>query len=1092
MIKSYVRRARCIQPVFAMLLVLLLGSAIPSYSQQIWQMLYPGNGTTSVATNASIVVRAPQPILTNSITWNYPDAEANGIVANTPTVLVLKNSFSQSTPRNNWHRKAVYGAYVLDNPRTLRYTPNFLESGTEYRCVVGEVQLLNGTIVPEREFTFSTREDVPKIIFTTFDTTSAISCKTPLILTFSTPISQPYSLYLQKLRVNYGGSDSTLPAPYTATVNAAATSITITPTTNWKIGSILSVQYTGGLITGSHLDNKQWTANIRAASKVVFHAVSTDGRAIPAEINTAVTNLNHNVLKNEGISLNCPDWFAERWKFVRWECPTLPSLSEPNNNAQTVSVACENLIKEIPITVVLEEIDTVWLALEVDSNGRVDVYSGVGAAATLLTSVTNTSTKLPIVGAGKTYSIMAVPNSGHSFQSWSATGLPAHGSTTSVQQISVAILQAIVVNGGNAIGSPFQPNFPFNPTNPGGIIPELYKLKVELVNFHNDNQDPEETAQWMSEKIYEDVTPGGRDIKVRVGKNWQIIGYKALTEGKEDMFQVPVKELRETFLLTKPENIVSIFVERIETSLRIERVVLKNDQDEQYFPFRIPASESDVIIEKGIKKGTETKWQQLTKTACMDHDLPFLATSIRLGDNIRIRIRSSNVRGSQLMRFSHIPNYVVPTQSSKVGDYESFTALIEEEHNLFSSGDCAYSTNGKEVRMRAAFREQFGIKEIGLRVRIRNGEDRSKAKFEWRWYDPMFVSDPYPEETAGSHQMEYEPFWGTPIRVRFNEAVDVQTVYNGNMSAFVFDQCLPREPLNTDLNATIPSDDDGRINGFSSNGTSIDIIEFRVANPSAGRPRPQALYDAVVDFTVSNKVKSLLGQPLLMSYDVSFNRMESPGILHTLQSIEYKYDKDADFWPFSNAAEVYNAVYGGNITDKGFEKVESTFKRIPNCEGQRAPVPDYCTLAWEDNQGAQEYINPLFVESQWMQLNDVTWEHIQTFDEDCRQNDNCLVNNIYDLLEAVKNKVSAYDAGKKTIDEVRSMVPDIVQIGAQFIQGLLPIDTQDDFLGELDLLKTHSDLWGVRVEGGPLIVKKTDNSIYKIQPQLLVSKSVYR
>lgn len=1083
-------RYRGVSPVVAMLITLLLSSAIPTCAQQMWQVVFPGEATTDIATNTSIVVRAPNEIARQSVSWKYPNAESNGIVATHPTILVLENSFAQKHPRSRWNTKAVRGTYELENPATtLRYSNISLKAGTEYRCIINEVQLVNGSIVPSREFTFTTRDDVPQIVESSFDTTSAVSCKGSIKLKFNTSILPLPGPYLQKLKVKYGGTDSALPANYTTAIDIKGTTVTISPTTSWIMGSILSVSYEGGLITGNKQHNKKWSANVRAAGKATFIAVSEDGRQIPEVIQNTVANLEHAVLRNDGLSLHSPEWYNNRWQFVRWECPTLATLAEPTNSSQHVQVSCEELQKIIPVKVILKEIDTVWVKLNVDSNGRVDVYN---SQHQLLTSVTNTTASIPIIGSNSSITIVAVANSGNTFQSWNATGLPSHGSTNAAITIGNTYQQVIAGNSG-IHGGTFTPTFQVGTVGPNGLVPEVYRLRVQLEDYENGAIDPNESAQWFTDKVFEDVVQRDADVHVKVGKNWVILGYTNYGENEMHFFDEPVRELHEMFALLKPENIVSILVERIEARIRIDQVVLKNDISEEYYPGRTPSNEFGIIIQKEVGK-TKKQWITLTSTACFDNNTPFLTTSIRLGDKIRVKVRSSRARGVEFRRWCQIPNYIIPAGAG-TGESEEellYTATVDEGLDLFQPNECGYRPNNREIRMRAGFREQFGIKQIGLRVRIRNGVDRSKAKFELRWYDPMMVFDVQDDETNNHHQLEYQPFWGTPVRIQFNEPVDFQTVYSDGMVAKVYDQVLPTDPLFTELDAEIKSKDDARINGFSSNNLGLDIVEFRIADPGAARPRPQALYDGIIDLSVSKNIKSLRGDPLLSSFNTSLYRMECPGVAFTLKSVEYKYDHDADFWPISNYGEMYHAIYGGNISDKDIELVSKTFNRIPDCRSFRAPVPQHCTMEWEDDNGAQQYNNSILSEYYFMQVGDISWIHIESFDEDCRMNDNCLVNNVYNLLDAVKTKVGQYDAGEKTIDDVRSMVPDIVEVGANFIQGLLPIEDQDEYVGSMDVLGTHPNLWGARESTYPTLEFDESDAKYRIKVQLLVSKAVLR
>ena len=215
--------------------------------------------------------------------------------------------------------------------------------------------------------------------------------------------------------------------------------------------------------------------------------------------------------------------------------------------------------------------------------------------------------------------------------------------------------------------------------------------------------------------------------------------------------------------------------------------------------------------------------------------------------------------------------------------------------------------------------------------------------------------------------------------------------------------------------------------------------------------------------------------------------MEKPGYGLFLEKAKWTHDGDNDF-VFANTAELYNVIYGAVLTPTKAEHADLAFQRLPDCREQQGVPPSECVYSYNEDDGYFYFSNhTLLFEPSWLGERDYIFSHIVSYDEDCKDENDCLVNKVYDLLDAVREKATTYaptEAEKENGISWETLAPDLIDLGAQFIQALLPIDDQDEFIGQMTLLEGAASLWGAAESTWPYINRYHDNGEYVYKARL--------
>lgn len=1078
------------KPLFYALSLIVLLSASSGYCQQanIYTM-FPTNAMVDVGTDATIVIRATMPVIQSSVSVGYPDANELGYTPHQPTVVLLPEKQAKRLDPSRWAKYTTHGKYQLTDGRTVQFKPYRLIPNTEYRCVVSDVFLESpqGMVRADAlDFTFTTSNHAPVLLASTPDSMSVVKCTQPLFFQFSSSEIEMADV-VRILRIEQKNSEdgrARVPIPTQIVADPIRNAYQVMPIHSWEAGKNLHVTLDLGNITGDSQENREWIIPVRNGAKVIVNAVAADGRVVPSYIQEILSTNNVVASHEEPLALVSPDAFGNRWQFVRWEGP---GLTQPSTCSKThVTISCELLSAEMNFSAIVERIDTIVQVVKIDGEGSVVVTNGEGE---LVKTITDTDT-LYITDDAAEFRLMAVPALGNTFTSWSGV--------QGGQNISAA--PAIVVNAGTLFGpntlvglGPNQQTANFGP-----IVPkynyEIYRVRGTLSDVDADPMfNINDAVAFTTAMEFEDAQPGSRALCVKTQPCWEIIGYAISASNKVEFFEPGVGEYCVQANLTDPENVVTFFGRRRRVALRIERVMLNSDDPTDIIKGAQPHQESRITIQKKAKLfNGAIGWKTVNQHTCMDNETKFGGGLFQCGDELRLACSGSEIRGEKWKFFGQPINYLLPDGGDKQGREYVYNMIVQMPDARFAASECNGGDDIPEIRVQGCFEQQFGIDAISIRVRLKNGENRADSRFAERWLDPMIYYDELPDEPVDGRQLQYIPRRGTHIKVRFTTPIDTRTIFAGGMELESVGNKLVTDPRLGGLDFSVASFDGQHINFYPKDGTPVTTVEFAACDPRTS-PRMQALHFGILDLTCLKTIKSLAGKPLLENSSFGFNTIELPGIGYHLKSIDYAFDGDVDFI-LPNYGETYQVVYGANMAADRAYQTHIGFKRIPDCREQQGDPVGECTIPHSDKNGPQLYGEKLlWIEPYWMDKRDKAYVHIVSYDEDCKDKNDCLVNRVYDLLDEVRERAESYQSKDKTdAVEWRTVIPDLINVGARFIQGLIAPDDQDEYLGEFTHFAGMETLWGMNAATSPNLVFKHPNSTYTLIGRLYVSTAVVR
>lgn len=1052
-----------------------------------------------MATDASIVIRATHQIVPPAITHAWPNAEASGWRAEEPTILLVDAARVANMPRERWARAAIIGSYAFDNPRTLRFTPSIaLRMGVTYRCVIDGIQLVTpgGAVrAAPHTFEFTTAKGVPTIATSTLDSISVVRCNQSVFVTFTTIDASTLTDAANRIRITTESeTQERLAIPHSAIAHNHIQAIEIRPHGQWPLQQPITIDVPWGDVTGEQRNSKTWGMVARGAASLSVRAVSVDGRNVPDDIRSFYEVQGQVVQSSQRVAVITPPWFTDRWRFVRWESPDIPSADIQTASSLDVTLPCDLLSDKLHLTAILERVDTMHLIVTLDNGGSVIVHD---SANTVVAELSETDT-IMLTDALPQFTITASAAVGHTFTGWQGSNTPWHGvagATLRVTPQSFAVAAGLANAGGtkgaanaNVLApttgfyAHVMPNFPTGPITTGD---ELFKLQAIIVDSDPEpGFSAEDGVAFTTPSRFVEATSVERTPCVRAERCWEIVSTNDAGGGAGNQaYAAGTEEACETAWLTNPENTVTFSVRRRRIQLRVERVLLASDNADDIIAGRHLHPESYVIVERKVGIEGAEQWVTLSAAICNSPDnIEFNTYEVRCGDVVRFRIRGSDARGETWKFFANRQGYALPAGSEVVGDEVRYTMVVDLDIAQFAASDCKGSDLDKpEVRVRACFRQQFGVDALGLRVRVMNGGTKVNATFREIWVDPLVYYDQIDDEPTDGRQMEYIPLFGTVVRVKFTTPVDIRTVFDAGMKARSYSNVNVNNPLAAGLDFTVDSFDDEHISFAPADGSAIDIVEFRVCDPTTS-PRKQALHFGNINLFLSTRLTSLTGEPLKTRFSFLLNSMERPGYGLFLHQAKWSHDGDNDFLFLTNYAELYNVLYGAVLTPAEAQYTELGFQRLPDCREQQGVTPSECVYSYSDDNGHFDFSNRLLLfEPSWLGNLDYVFSHIVSYDEDCKDEGDCLVNNVYALLDAVREKASGYQPSpeeKSRGISWETVVPDLIDLGAQFIQALLPIDDQDEFIGQMTLLQSGSELWGTAESTSPYIKRYHDNGEY--------------
>lgn len=1000
---------------------------------------FPVHGASNVSTDATISLRCTSVISPASI----PDEGSVG------AIVLVDDAAMSAYPPNLVHRAALPGSYRIVDGKELRFTPRHLEPSTTYHCFVVGLAVYNEMeaeprTLPPFEIVFTTAADVPRLLTCSLVGEEAIRCEDPVTLQFSHSILPFRHRWNSIFTAEEQTATTRTIAPFAIDVSEGGKVARLVPTRRWTPGSAVRIRCALSAITGEASHDRAWTMHVRKAAHVIVDARSSDGRSLPQEILDDVAKENNSLVLGDSVPLHAPTWLPDRWRFVQWDAPSVPSIHGSQLHNVVVSTTCAVMERDIRCTAILQRIDSDTLRIHADSGGVVQILDS--AFQDIARSVVDTTIILddrtPVVHC------VAIPNAAFAV------------STTSV------VYNTYTPNVG--VGpKTFSPSFtPIRPYLPVTPAPELFRLRGIIENADADQLVFGPTdAFFTTETYFEDTREIDRTLCVRTLGCWEIAGYVITGTNKSYFFDVPQRELCISAPLLAPINTVVFYVQRKSLQLRVDNVLIHGDDANAILPGATVHPDVKVEVYKLIPHSMPEIWQRISTLRCFDatEQRHFLGSGVQCGDRIQIRIKDAPVRGQIWKFFAPIARYVVPSGGSVVGGWRVFELDIASELAQFRQTLCAGGIGElPEIRCRACFGQTFGIESVAMRIKIRT-IDRKEDLWEEHWFDPLFYYERLPQEPIGGRQLEYIPRQGTIVKVRFNAPLDLNTLRNGGMVARSEDNIEPSFPQMTGLDFTVASSA-ANTSYYPQTGGPITTAEFRINDPATS-PRLQALPFGSILLTCTTGLTSLTGEPLAADAAYVLNTMELPGVGVILDRVELAWDGDNDFAFFENNGEIYHVSYGGIFGMDAVHGTDVAMQRQPNCAAQQGTNIGECTYSQSDKDDPMnmgEHL--LLIEPYGMDLQDLVGLHIETWDEDCKDEGDCFVNRVNDLLDYVTEQANLQ--GSSASEEGSSLgLSDLVALGAKFIQVLLPPDEQDQPLGEANITADIGSLWSAAREG---------------------------
>jgi hypothetical protein len=875
-----------------------------------------------------------------------------------------------------------------------------------------------------------------------------------------------------------GTDEPTVRQPVPFHLEADRNTVLLSPQGTWPPGASLRLKVNLSTITGNVMDDRIYAGVVRKGAMLKVTAISADGREVPQEIAKSIADLSQQILANQSVALSAPTQYPDRWRFLRWQSP-LTTLPDGADISWTPT--CENLVQDVPVQAVLERTDTFKLAVQVDGGGVVVVFDNlhnpvmtIDAADTIL-----------ICDAFPACSLAVLPDSGMDFLSWEASNMSFNGSTAALAIVNgVNQLSTTSPNSRGNVTTVVNPKF--GPVQQGA---EEYRLTGQILDVdENEGWDATEAVVFTTENIFESTGPEERTMCLQAGRCWEIIGYYDSYSGDFVMYDQPLEQTCVTARLRSPKNVVSFLVQRKYIQLRVEKVLTASDDPNDVIKNGVLGPGTRIRVQRRDVKNAKTVWKTLNEATCTDGTLTFSPYTLQCGDVVRLTPFESQVGGQVWLAFAERDRYVLPHLENAKAAEQFHYMVIEEDVANFQATYCDLRPSEyTQIRVRGAFQQKFGIEAIGLVVRTLKNGDRATARFEERWYDPLTYRQLASDEPKGGRQIEYVPRRGTLVKIRFTMPIDQRTVMAGGIGIDSYDNTLYSKPNTKDLEF-ITASQDGNVWFEGKAGESPRTVVLSIMKPNTS-PVLQALHGGTFELHCTTALKSLSGAALPFNSIFLLQNIELPAYMLALHEVEFKYDGDADFI-FENEGEIYHAMLGGDLgVDKALA-TDQAFRRVPDCSEQQGVVPGDCTLPHSDKDGPQGYGDMLlWIQPFWMDRQDIAWWYASTYDEDCKDENDCFVNNVQDFLDLTSNMAAEYGGG--TDSERIRFITDIIQLGVSFVKALMTPDEQDRHLGYGNFIGYGGNLWGGR-RTTEFWEVGDDNTTYRLKPMLLVTRDVIR
>ncbi|MCO6466177.1 MAG: hypothetical protein J5I53_06145 [Bradyrhizobiaceae bacterium] len=1042
-------------------------------------ILYPQHHQRGVERSPEILIRAPGPIIPSSVSTFYPNSDPMGMVPPRPTVLVVDTVY-QDMPINTQVRHSAHGTYVFKDPRTIAFTPTHLVPGRTYRVNVDGMWANTPApmLLPAVEATFTVAPNTPKVSYCSVRGHSSIGCADNITVEFTEPLDQGLAdagriMVLECANAETNGEWVVV----TPVLHVSGAQVRVQPEVPWKPGDNVRLNVNLSRITGDVLDDAVFSTMVRRVTTVHVEAIEVDGKELPAEIVETVSAMSAQAAIPSTFSLSTRSEYDGRYRLVEWRSST---RQDPLAVDSDLAITCDNAGKDIYLQAVFDKTDTLFAVIDVGDNGSVSVYDNDHQ---LLRTIDGLDTIL-ITDQMPTCTVVAQAASGYTFQGWQGGLNNTYQNSSPVVGISGAFVSAMSppVGVGNAFT--MRPNF--------GSIPatsEVYRLSGAVSDVdQTDGWDPSGAVRFTTQQHFVGAVPVYQTLCIEVDDCWEITGYVSSIGGVKETFDEPVQQACATEPMNDPENIVTFLVQRKPIQLRLEKVLMASDDPENLLSPETLKSYTSIRVQLGKKSGSKTTWTSLTEKVCYDNKVQFALYRLHCGDVVRLTIKEGLEQTQKYRFFDAKQDYVLPTEGESTSEELNFYVTITPDAVGFDGVDCAKVDNHTpEIRSRACFRQNFGIDAYALKVMVTDVSDRSSSRFEWRWFDVNNADVLDEDEPQTGRHIEYIPLDGTTIKIRFSQPIDQTTILEGGIKVESYGNVLFDEPMRTDLSFSTTSQD-GNVSFEGMPGYSPNTVVLSINDPTT-HPRKQALHMGLFKVTCTRDIKSLSGVPLEYVTSQLFQSLEIPGFSLRFHEAEYEYDGDTDYLPWPFDGEIYHAAFGGDFGKKGVYGIDQGFQRIPDCSEQQGVTPGECTLPHSDEDGPQGYGDMLLlIQPQWLEWGDLAWWHVTTYDEDCKDENDCFVNRVQDLLDMAKKRAADMASNEQV---GTSQLKSIADLGVEFVRALLPADEQDDHLGYGTFIGSINNLWGTKKATTYLEIGD-ENTTYRLLPHFLVRRGVIR
>lgn len=707
----------------------------------------PTNGASNIALMPTIKITTHLPIVTSSVSYQYPNLDSN-IAHNTtpPTILLIPKMYKDSLPDSLWKYIYTPGEYLFLNDTTLTFTPlPKLLPATEYFIKVTNLKVYNplspghDTIpVSPASITFSTVQPVYKCVGSSAYIPLK-NCTDTLTAIFNRRVNSTTPVTLERLISTSIAPDSsitynTLPVSLQKWIDPIDSLVIYAkPVAPLVAGQQYYFRIAGSLLSGDTLDNKQIPFHVRENYKVNLSAVSADSiHVLPTSITTIPST--GATYYNVGDSLTIAA-VAQSTEFVfhHWECEQVPTIHNSSKSVLTIARSCAD-VADLDITAVYKYKDTVNVTVTDTTGFTVAVYR-----------INHDLTQTYLGGAG-TYMLLpdaklgisAYPNYSHKFGEW-------YSNDPSINHSSASSL--FVSNRGDNI---------FVKPYPGGgfVAGEEYSLCTDAYIYDGEPNGENSTVDGAP---YEDIitlspnpcySSGSQsqliDVSASVIDCYKIYSYEIIGPGQRTWVDVnpPLSSILLQLPTTSPRTTVKFYVYpeqyhslTVETALETPRDgVLGAQRDYTVYAWQYTRKGERILL------GTN-------ETA-----LPIRVYQRPCKQKVELEARYNiTEEGFSFVKW-HDPvpvfNWVYPSPSTK----EKFTVIMNDDKQA-----------------RGIFKEHFRLRQIGF---YRNDNQTTVNWYTTKQLKAITVDD---IEIIDNPDIGY----GTKLFYKFNDNVDQNSVTTG-------------------------------------------------------------------------------------------------------------------------------------------------------------------------------------------------------------------------------------------------------------------------------------------------------------------------